>query len=83
MVSQGRRERLTRRNSPILGVVRVVSPAAERLPGSRDVWKQATARCGSATAGRSWAVFIIYGPSVISSVQTSFVVKTARGWRVY
>lgn len=80
VVVQGKRERFTRQNSPIIALVRLVP---EPTPGADALRRTAQRRCGRAIALRAWAVVIVYSRSVISGPETFFVVKTKAGWRAF
>jgi hypothetical protein len=85
ITTQGRRHRLTPKNSPVLEVVQLAPDGGRPLPGAAQLRRIATRRCGKTLAAAAWAVVINY-PFVqiaASSEEISFVVKTKRGWKAF
>lgn len=84
ITAQGQTIKLTRKNSPILAVVRL-GKTASPFPGAATLLSNAVGRCGMQIARASWAVKISYGPAAMisESDRDAFIVKTRKGWRMY
>jgi hypothetical protein len=81
---QGRRYRLTERNTPVVAAV-LVGPPDYYLPAAAGFWREALSRCGRETARQSWAIVLNYALRNVASDsnRTVFFVRTTRGWRYY
>jgi hypothetical protein len=81
---QGRRYRLTDRNTPVVAAL-LVGPPSYVLPEAAGFWREAVSRCGTETARRSWAIVLNFALRNVSSDsdRTVFFVKTTGGWRYY
>ena len=83
--NQGRRHRLTPKNSPVLAIVELAPGSGRPLPGADGLRRIAARRCGTTLASAAWAVTVDYAFAQIagSSPSVSFLVKTTRGWRAF
>ena len=81
---QGRRYKLTERNTPVVAAL-LIGPPEYFLPAASGFWREAVSLCGRATALRSWAIVLNYALRNVAtdSDRTVFLAKTTRGWRYY
>jgi hypothetical protein len=80
---QGRRVRLSSRNTAVVEVV-ALGAGNPLLAGQRTLSQEAVKRCGEAAARWAWAVVFEPGWSVICCQRWEvFVVRTTDGWHVF